>query len=112
MHQPYLSPLHPNDFERPTNIYLAPHAEDYQEPERDITYGRALWHLLLLGLTAVTTTIDLGTKVVAPFQKTISKKLMIIMHPNPSAPPSAHVNGSPRDRKSVIRTVGCDILTA
>ena len=57
MHQPYLSPLNPGDFERPAEIYLAPPAEDYQAPERDITFGKVLWHLLLLGLTAVTTTL-------------------------------------------------------
>ena len=57
MHQPYLSPFNPNDFERPAEFYLAPPAEEYQEPERDITFGKVLWHLLLLALTAVTTTI-------------------------------------------------------
>ena len=57
MHQPYLSPLNPGDFERPSEIYLAPLADDYPAPERDITFGRVLWHLLLLGLTAVTTSI-------------------------------------------------------
>ncbi len=57
MHQPYLSPLNPGDFERPTEIYLAPPADDYQEPEREITFGRVLWHLFLLGLTAITTTL-------------------------------------------------------
>ena len=56
MHQPYLSPFNPQDFERPTEIYLAPPAQEYQEPERDITFGKVLWHLILLGLTAVTTT--------------------------------------------------------
>jgi membrane-associated protease RseP (regulator of RpoE activity) len=57
MHQPYLSPLNPSDFERPGEIYLAPPTEDYPAPERDITFGKVLWHLLLLGLTAVTTTL-------------------------------------------------------
>ncbi len=60
MQQPYLSPFNPHDFERPTDIYLAPPAPEYQEPERDITFGKVLWHLVLLALTAVTTTI-MGT---------------------------------------------------
>ncbi len=55
MNQPYLSPLNPADFERPTQVYLAP--QTYEEPPRDITFGRVLWHLFLLGLTAITTTL-------------------------------------------------------
>ncbi|MFN7928518.1 MAG: site-2 protease family protein [Blastocatellia bacterium] len=55
MHQPYLSPFNPHDFERPTPIYLAP--ETYEEPPRDITVGKVLWHLFLLAMTALTTTI-------------------------------------------------------
>ncbi len=55
MHQPYLSPLNPRDFE--SEVFLAPPADDYEAPERDITFGKVLWHLLLLGLTVVTTTL-------------------------------------------------------
>jgi membrane-associated protease RseP (regulator of RpoE activity) len=55
MNQPYLSPLNPADFERPAQIYLAPPSQE--EAPRDITFGRVLWHLTLLGLTAITTTI-------------------------------------------------------
>jgi membrane-associated protease RseP (regulator of RpoE activity) len=55
MHQPYLSPFNPRDFEHPVPIYLAPHTDE--EPPRDITFGKVLLHLLLLGLTAVTTTL-------------------------------------------------------
>ncbi|HEX4946238.1 MAG TPA: site-2 protease family protein [Blastocatellia bacterium] len=57
MHQPYLSPFNPRDFERPAEIYLAPPLDEYPAPERDITFGKVLWHLFLLGLTAVTTTL-------------------------------------------------------
>jgi membrane-associated protease RseP (regulator of RpoE activity) len=57
MHQPYLSPFNPTDFERPAEVYLAPPAEDYYEPERDITFGKVLWHLCLLAMTAITTTL-------------------------------------------------------
>lgn len=56
MNQPYLSPFNPGDFERPAPIYLTP--QSYEEPPpRDITFGRLLWHLCLLGLTALTTTL-------------------------------------------------------
>ncbi|MBS1812659.1 MAG: site-2 protease family protein [Acidobacteria bacterium] len=56
MNQPYLSPFNPGDFERSTPIFLTPEA--YEEPPpRDITFGRVLWHLFLLGLTAITTTL-------------------------------------------------------
>lgn len=56
MNQPYLAPFNPGDFERPVPIYLAP--ETYEEPPREeVTTGRVLWHLLLLGLTAITTTL-------------------------------------------------------
>lgn len=68
MNQPYLSPFNPADFERPTQVYLAP--QTYEEPPRDITFGKVLWHLFLLGLTAITTTI-LGALFLSSFSSGI-----------------------------------------
>ena len=56
MNQPYLFPVPPNDIERPTDYFVLPPAQIYEEPKSEITVGKALFHLLLLGITAVTTT--------------------------------------------------------
>ena len=78
MHQPYLSPFNPSDFERPVEVYLAPPVDDYQEPERDITFGKVLWHLLLLALTVVTTTI-MGTLFLGNFTQGMMFSFTLLM---------------------------------
>jgi membrane-associated protease RseP (regulator of RpoE activity) len=42
---------------RPTTIHRLPQARQIEPQPREITFGRVLFHLLLLGLTAVTTTL-------------------------------------------------------
>jgi membrane-associated protease RseP (regulator of RpoE activity) len=78
MNQPYLSPFTPSDFERPSEIYLAPAGQEYQEPERDITFGRVLWHVLLLGLTVITTTI-MGTLFLGSFTSGVVFSFTLLM---------------------------------
>src|SRR5919197_243120 len=44
------------DPNRPTIVHRLPPTIPTQEPEKEITNGRLLFHLLLLGLTVLTTT--------------------------------------------------------
>lgn len=55
MSQPYYFPPPPPELYRPTIIHQLP-----QAPPREITFGRVLVHLLLLGLT-IFTTMGIGT---------------------------------------------------
>ncbi len=56
MNQPYLFPIPPNEVERPTDFFVIPPPQAYEEPEREFTFGRVLLHVLLFGITVVTTT--------------------------------------------------------